>query len=226
MSDFQVDYDKTDKPELDKVLKDYYQILIPDFYDITRTKPNGFEVGCKFQIHGMDKIVLLANGELHGIEEKIRFPRFTQWGEPIYYSDILIEHKSNTSNGKYGWVDAPYWCKWFTYYNMPIGKIYVFLWTELQSAWKKNELSWIVKYGTKVADNGNYDTLNTPVPEDVILPLCPSTLVYPSTPAEELKAIKEKEYLDKLEAERVERVTKHEREMREYLEKLNNKSNG
>lgn len=119
--------------------------------------------GRERDMKGVDVELIVPSKEKKTVQEKKR---------QKYHPDILIEYVSQMVNNKViktGWIDhleADYLAYIQKQDIKFVAKFYPVLY--LKSAWKKYGEEWKDLYGTKVANNACYITLNTPVPFDVI----------------------------------------------------------
>ena len=109
---------------------------------------------------GIDRSVILHNGKQVWIDEKARFRH--------YCGDILLEYLSNTRTGALGWVEKMLLCDYIAVAYLPSGCAFLLPVIQLQSAWEINREQWITQYGTIAAKNQGYETLNTPVPTNIL----------------------------------------------------------
>ena len=95
-----------------------------------------FETHKQEQLKGIDKRIILKNGAVITIDEKVR---------RIDYKDIFIELISNTKTGKWGWL---YYTTsdYIMYYIEPTRKVYRIPFELLKLAWIENKAVWLKKY--------------------------------------------------------------------------------
>ena len=118
-----------------------------------------FTENMKAQRLGVDRVIYLPFGGKLRFDEK---KRRRDWG------DVLLEYISNDRTGSPGWIEKPLIIDFIAYAFMEIRKVYFISFPDLQSAWNKNKKEWKLAYGTKPAKNAGYNTLNCPVPKEVL----------------------------------------------------------
>lgn len=116
---------------------------------------------------GIDRSIVLENSKQILIDEKIR------WKD---YGDILLEYMSNDRFKSPGWVCKPLRADYICYAIANTGKAYMLPVPQLQQAWANYGSSWIQSYPTRAAKNDGYNTLNTPVPVNVLFKAIGETL--------------------------------------------------
>lgn len=114
------------------------------------------------QRKGIDRSVILDNGKTIWVDEKSRYRADT--------GDIMLEYVSADNKNTPGWVEKPLLCDYIAYAFIPSRKAYLLPVQQLQYSWQDHKQDWIGKYGTLKAKNKNYNTLNCPVPIDVLFP--------------------------------------------------------
>jgi hypothetical protein len=211
-NDYNDSLNKSNSLDLIERLKMKMKDTIPNYFGIVSTG-NEFN----FQKHGMDFIILTSmpffpnsKSRLISTEVKFRFPKVDSFGRTQIYNDFLFEKVSNTKTGAIGWAEKneDYWCDLFVYYNTPIDKYYLFYWSELSKVWNHYKKEWEELYGTVTAhnieENGyEYNSINVPVPEDVLLSKILFCITTPNTSAVDLV---KKFYADKEAKEEIERM--------------------
>jgi hypothetical protein len=154
-----------------------YRKLFSGFQSMAHHPRNG-----PHQKVGWDRTITLWTGKTVHVDDKFRF---NAWR----YKDILLEYVSVDKKGSPGWVCKPLLADYIGYIKMPraipsneslfeeltpkhqwlvIGEAFLLPVIQLQQAWARCGKEWIDKYKTRVADNGSYNTLNCPVPVEVL----------------------------------------------------------
>jgi len=138
------------------------------------------------QACGIDRWILLENGERIPVEEKVRHPR----KDGRIFTDVALEVWSSVSvkargprlpwegRGTPGWIQKKLDCEYLVYVNLmdPMNRIaYLFIWRDLQHAWRVNRKAWAATYGEKetppnYSKQGEliYHTINVSVPVHVL----------------------------------------------------------
>lgn len=138
------------------------------------------EADGEHQRAGIDRSLILPNSKQILIDEKARKPRPMGWySGPV---DVLLEYESNDRTNAPGWVVKALRADFIAYAILQLGKCYLLPVIQLQQAWLKNSALWLRKYGTKPAPNSTYNTLNCPVPVDVLFGAIGSCLRYECDP--------------------------------------------
>lgn len=94
------------------------------------------------QRRGVDRLLVLMNGRVIGVEEKLRSKIYTRPGDPL---DILLEYLH--SDGLPGWIDKPLAAEYLAYSWEPTREVYLLPTLLLQLAWEKNKSDWHGKAG-------------------------------------------------------------------------------
>lgn len=108
---------------------------------------------------GIDRIIMLGNGQTLKIDEKKRRQD---------YSDILLEFVSNDATGAPGWMEKDLAIDYLAYAFMQSKRCYLFPWPLLRRAWLHLGQGWRDTYPIKVAQNPGYKTLSVAVPIQVV----------------------------------------------------------
>jgi hypothetical protein len=114
----------------------------------------------KMQKVGIDRIVYLTSGQRVKIDEKKRRKA---------YNDFLLEYISVDTTNAPGWIEKELAIDFLAYAFMPTKTVYMLEWHSLRRAWKSNGRIWYDTYGSRCAENKNYNTYSVPVPIDVVL---------------------------------------------------------
>lgn len=134
----------------------------PEIYNKAFLKNHGFtnerENG-QLQHLGIDRTVILSSGKAIYIDEKVRRKD---------YGDILLEYVSNAKTRAKGWVEKPLFCDYIAYAILKSGMCYLLPVPQLQKVWVENKQKWLKLYGIKSAPNQYYNTLNCPIPTNVL----------------------------------------------------------
>lgn len=109
------------------------------------------------QRQGIDRLILLSNGQVLKIDEK---KRRSEW------ADICIEYAH--TNGKPGWIEKDLAIDYLAYAFMASKRCYLFPWAMLKRAWGHYGKSWKSKYQTVRSENRGYTTLSIAVPIEVL----------------------------------------------------------
>lgn len=120
----------------------------------------------RWQRDGIDRIVLLADGQQVWIDEKVR---------PKDYGDIFLERWSvywgpDDPRNKDGWTCDPKRRNHLVAYAvLPCGRVYLMAQLELRRAFEKHKEDWRRVYGCrKVVNKAGYLTIGVGVPPDVV----------------------------------------------------------
>ena len=111
---------------------------------------------------GIDRQVLLSDGTVLKIDEKVRRD---DW------PDFALEYYSDARRKTPGWMQKDLTCDFIAYAFEPSQRCFLLPYQQLRTAWVRNRKEWHKKYGSKLADNpnGGYKTAFIPVPIDVVL---------------------------------------------------------
>jgi hypothetical protein len=109
---------------------------------------------------GIDRIIILANGEIIKIDEKKR---------ATVYPDILLEYISVDTTNAPGWIEKDLSIDYLAYAFMPTKRVYLFPWLLLRKAWIKHKEEWVKTYKTIEAQNRNYVTISKAIPINVLM---------------------------------------------------------
>jgi len=139
-----------------------YNKAFPDNLGFVNMRDNG-----QTQHLGIDRTLILASGKAIYIDEKVRRKD---------YGDILIEYMSNDQKNTKGWAEKPLFCDYIAYAILPRNVCFLLPVPQLQKAWIENKPDWLLKYGTRSADNKYYKTLNCPIPIDILFKAIGQTL--------------------------------------------------
>lgn len=118
------------------------------------------------QLAGIDREVLLKNGKVITIDEKVRREN---------WNDFLLEYWSDKEREVLGWICKPLQCDYLAYAFLPSKRCYLLPFDLLQRAWKKNAKAWHEQaksnrgYKVVEANNPNYTTVSLAVPIDIVL---------------------------------------------------------
>lgn len=111
------------------------------------------------QRQGIDRSVVLDNGKIIWIDEKVR------WKD---YGDIALEYWSNEARRIPGWVCKPLLCDYIAYAIAPAGRCYLMPVVQLQTAWDKHGADW-AREGREVrAQNNGYVTVSVAVDPKIL----------------------------------------------------------
>lgn len=108
-----------------------------------------------YQSKGLDRLIYFDNGEVIGVEHKIR---------ETTYNDILFEFISNDNTNTKGWMEKDLICDYFIYGWNPLHETYTFYWPELKKVWNENKKKWLDKHRRIIAKNYGYNTHSVVVP--------------------------------------------------------------
>lgn len=147
--------------EHDDFWENIYKQAFPDYLSII-TISNRVAQGM-----GIDKILISNKGEVIAIEEKLRRE---DW------PDFALEYES--SPGSPGWIEKNLKCNYFAYAFEPSKTVYLFKWSELQTAWFENKEEWFKEYEIKYSNNKGYTTLSLCIPKYILLDLLPNTQMF------------------------------------------------
>ena len=104
---------------------------------------------------GIDRVLLLANGQTIRIDEKKRERE---------YNDILLEYISVDTNNTPGWIEKDLAIDYLAYAFIQSKRCYLFPWHILRKAWIENKTRWMQAYKHVVAKNSTYKTLSLAIP--------------------------------------------------------------
>jgi len=155
MNSFQQDLDFSHKCEDAPCWQEIYSKAFPDMQKILSHKADG-----NHQRNGIDRSIIMTNSKQILVDEKARRIKDT--------GDIMLEYVSNDRTKTLGWAEKALLADYIAYAFIPSGTAYLFPVLQLQSAWAKNKEKWINEYGTKIARNESYNTLNCPVKTNVL----------------------------------------------------------
>jgi len=108
---------------------------------------------------GIDRIIMLANGQSISIDEKKR-------GK--VYGDILLEYISVDTTGAPGWIEKDLVIDYLAYAFIPSKRCYLFPWLLLRRAWRQFGEGWKEKYCKIIAQNNGYQTISVAVPIEIL----------------------------------------------------------
>ncbi len=108
---------------------------------------------------GIDRVVLLDNGQILKIDEKKRESE---------YNDILLEYVSVDTTGAPGWIEKNLAIDYLAYAFPNSKRCYLFPWPFLRRAWKQNGEQWKRQYKRVEAQNKGYKTISVAVPINVL----------------------------------------------------------
>lgn len=139
-----------------------YAKAFPGLQTFTNSRQDG-----ELQRHGIDRTLILQSGKAIYIDEKVRRKD---------YGDILLEYVSNDTKNTLGWCEKPLFCDYIAYAILPVKICYLLPVEPLQTAWGQNKIEWLERYGVKTAKNKGYNTLNCPLPVNVLFKSIGATL--------------------------------------------------
>jgi len=157
MSDFEKDLKYSHECEDNPCWREVYRRAFPTMVKMV----NHREIG-PHQFAGIDRSIILNNSKQVLVDEKAR--RIHDTG------DILLEYVSNDTTGTLGWIEKKLLCDYIAYAFIPSKRAYLLPVVQAQAAWKKSRDKWLERYGTLSASNNGYNTLNCPVPINVLYP--------------------------------------------------------
>lgn len=112
------------------------------------------------QRSGIDRVIVLTNGQLVRIDEK---KRERTW------NDFLLEYVSVDRTGAPGWIEKELTIEYLAYAFMDTRKVYLLDWNSLRRAWVCYGNVWKQRYPVRKARNRDYNTLSVAVPIPVVL---------------------------------------------------------
>lgn len=127
-----------------------YNQAFPDLVSFSSLREDGY-----WQRQGVDRVVILSNGDPIYIDEKVRRKN---------YGDILLEYLSDVDREAPGWVCKPLKANYIAYAVLENRKCYMMPVIELQKAWKRKKTIWLSNYESKNALNKGWTTRSVPVP--------------------------------------------------------------
>ena len=153
MNEFQADLAFSLEKNTDESINDRYFQAFPHLA--------GVEVVTDIEIQkkGIDKVFHFESGNTANVDEKKR--RFD-------YGDILLEEYSDFDKKKIGWLGRDKYTDYIAYI-IEGKKLFLFPFLILQRVWLNNYKEWIVRFGRKFADNGNYRTSNIAIPTNILM---------------------------------------------------------
>lgn len=165
LNNFKEDLEFSHKAEDLSIWAEIYNNAFPGNHGFTNERENG-----QVQYLGIDRTVILSSGKAIYIDEKVRRKN---------YGDILLEYISNDKTKSKGWAEKPLFCDYISYAILENGMCYLLPVPQLQKVWLENKDKWLKLYGTKTAPNQYYNTLNCPIPIDVLFPAIGKSLRIP-----------------------------------------------
>ena len=116
------------------------------------------------QRQGVDRIVILQNGEHVYIEEKVRNKA---------YPDILLEQKSCVETNSPGWIERrDMLTDWLAYTIKPTSTCYLIPFRQLQRGYETNIAEWVKTYPPRIAKtwrgDGYYRTESIAIPRPIL----------------------------------------------------------
>jgi len=132
------------------IWSEIYGKAFPENHGFVNMREDG-----QLQRLGIDRTVILSSGKAIYIDEKVRRKD---------YGDILVEYVSNDKTNTKGWAEKPLFCDYIAYAILPSYMCYLLPVPQLQKAWIENKKLWLSEFGTRLAKNKNYNTLNCPIP--------------------------------------------------------------
>jgi hypothetical protein len=142
-----------------------YQQFFTNFHQMVDMRHDG-----EHQRRGIDRIVILANGQKVNIEEKY---------STYKYPTILLERWSNQAAKKPGWAQKELEADWLAYAQLPNAKTFMLPWRAVRKAWLTNGKSWLEEYNVIEARNQGYVTECIAVPDQVLLRAVASCMEVP-----------------------------------------------
>ena len=162
MNNFNKDIAFSHSAEDLEIWETIYAKAFPGLQTFTNVREDG-----ELQRHGIDRTLILSSGKAIYIDEKVRREN---------YGDILLEYVSNDKKNTPGWCEKPLFCDYIAYAVLPNNTCYMLPVESLQTAWGRNKKEWINKYGIRTAKNQGYQTLNCPLPINVLFKAMGETL--------------------------------------------------
>lgn len=113
------------------------------------------------QRRGIDVELDIDDGSVVYIDEKYRRK---------YYGDILVEVRHEHINGHCtpGWITKGLDIDHVSYGIKPERTCYFLPYANLRHCWQLNGENWLRKYGERRSDNGQYVTVNCPIPTEIL----------------------------------------------------------
>ncbi len=108
---------------------------------------------------GIDRLILLSNGQTLKIDEKKRRKD---------RNDVLLEYVSVDTTGAPGWVEKDLAIDYIAYAFMPSRQCLLMPWPQLRRAWFGFKDQWLRKYKIPPVPNKGYHTLCVAVPIPVL----------------------------------------------------------
>lgn len=154
-----INYFKNNLKESEMYEKELNEFYMKNVKDIKKVKTVKFDQkGIKFQLSGIDKVIVLKNKKVLKIEEKIRFKTYN-------VLDLFLEDTANTTINSPGWItDNKKVTDILVYYIVPLNMIYVMNFKKLQSIYKIKRQEWLSMYCWTYSKNKNYETKGLCVP--------------------------------------------------------------
>ena len=150
--DLKWSHGQSDQPWWEEV----YRAAFPSFSAMHEVRKDGWA-----QRGGIDRQVLLADGTVLKIDEKVR---------RTSYPDFCLEYWSDEARKVPGWIAKPLTCDFIAYAFAPTATCYVLPFQLLRSAWKSNRKEWVATYRPPIrAENPGYTTVSVAVPIAVVL---------------------------------------------------------
>lgn len=155
MHDFKESLEKANETKLNAFWLPIYKEAFGNFVQFMACDSD-----CKIQRQGIDRVIILDNGKVLNIDEKVRYKE---------YDDILLEYISVDTTGALGWMEKDLSIDYLAYAFLDSQTCYLIDWRMLKRAWRYYKDIWISKYRLVTAKNNGYNTISVAVPIDVIL---------------------------------------------------------
>lgn len=144
----------------------YHQAFYPDAH-IEDVPMHDHRQDGPHQRQGIDRSVILPNGQPIWIDEKVRW-RNEITG--IVYRDIALEEFSSIERKSPGWVVKSLFAHYIAYAIAPLGQCWLLPVLQLQQAWLRNSGIWKKAYPHPIrALNDGWVTLSWRIPPDVLM---------------------------------------------------------
>lgn len=153
--DFQEQLDYSEKASEESFWRAIYKKAFPNMVNCMPARGNTAS-----QRQGIDRIIILGNGEILRIDEKKRRK---------VWRDFALEYISVDKTGAPGWVEKDLAIDYLAYAFMPIETVYLFPWPILRRAWNHYKNDWKKQYPSIEAQNSHYTTISVCVPIDIVL---------------------------------------------------------
>lgn len=173
--DFQKSLNKSKALEDSPFWFDLYKQYFPTLVTAMPVRKDGWA-----QRGGIDRVLVLSDGTILTVDEKIREKDF---------DDFLLEYYSFYEQKTPGWIEKDLTCDYIAYVVRPSRKCYLLPFQLLRQAWRENHKAWLAQHKRIKVHNRGYTTVSVAVPKkEVQRALMKAMVVTWDTPADRLLA--------------------------------------